>query len=457
MLRITNPATGELVAELEPTSIEGIGLMVHRARQAQRSWAAIPLEERARLVASAAPMMKERSAAIGELITREMGKPIAEAKGEANYAASGLEEACAEIVAALRPQLLEDERTTTTMLHAPLGVAVCITPWNFPVLMCSDTVVPALVAGNTVILKPSELSTLCALEWAKCLMAVLPPDVLQVAIGDEVQGKALVAAPIDLIAFTGSRSAGRHIMQAAAGGLKRLILELGGKDPLVVLPDADIDAAAAFAARNSFRNAGQVCVSTERIYVHDSIAPAFTKAVIERAQQLVVGDGMQAGTQVGPMVNARQKEHVLAQVSLAAATGARIECGGDGGGNFIKPVVLTGVTHEMPIMQEETFGPVACIMTYREVDEAVRLANDSPYGLGGAVFGRDEARAQEVAERLHIGMVGVNQGCGGASGSPWVGARQSGYGHHSGVSGHRQFAQVRVVSKPKPKPATSAH
>ncbi|MDI9410977.1 MAG: aldehyde dehydrogenase family protein, partial [Bacteroidia bacterium] len=183
MLRITNPATGDLVGELEPTSLEGIGLMVHRARQAQRSWAAIPLEDRARLVASAAPAMKERSAAIGELITREMGKPIAEAKGEANYAASGLEEACAEIVAALRPETLEDERTVTTMLYAPLGVAVCITPWNFPVLMCSDTVVPALLAGNTVILKPSELSTLCALEWAKCLMAVLPPDVLQVAIG----------------------------------------------------------------------------------------------------------------------------------------------------------------------------------------------------------------------------------------------------------------------------------
>lgn len=452
MLTITNPATGELVATIDPTPVGQIEAMVARAHAAQRAWGAIPLAERGRIVASAAAAMTERAGVIGELITKEMGKPLNEAKGEATYAAGGLAEACTELVAALTPQTLEDERTTSTLHYAPLGVAACITPWNFPVLMCSDTVVPALVAGNAVLLKPSELSTLCAMEWAKCLMQVLPPDVLQVVVGDEVQGKALVASQVDLIAFTGSRAAGRHIMQAAAGGLKRLVLELGGKDPLVVLPDADIDAAAAFAARNSFRNAGQVCVSTERIYVHASIAPQFTQAVIDRAQQLVVGDGMKEGTQIGPMVNARQKAHVLGQVAQAASAGARVECGGDGGGNFVTPVVLTGVTHAMPIMQEETFGPVACIMTFTDLDEAVRLANDSPYGLGGAVFGRDAERAQAVAERLHSGMVGVNQGCGGASGSPWVGARQSGYGHHSGVSGHRQFAQVRVVSRPKPKP-----
>ncbi len=455
MLRITNPATGSLVAEVVTTPLDAIGAMVERARQAQSSWGALSLAERTRLIASAAPKLLAQADAIGALITSEMGKPIAEAKGEANYAASGLTEACDEIAAALKPEVLEDERTTSSMQYAPLGVAACITPWNFPVLMCSDTVVPALVAGNTVLLKPSELSTLSASAWAQCLIDVLPPSVLQIVVGDGAQGKALVASPVNLIAFTGSRATGQHIMHAAAGGLKRLVLELGGKDPLIVLDDADVAAAAAFAARNSFRNAGQVCVSTERIYVHESIADEFARAVVERAQQLVVGDGAHEGTQIGPMSSARQKAHVLSQVQHAQARGATVACGGDAGGNFIQPVVLTGVTHDMHVMQEETFGPVACIMAFSTPDEAVRLANDTPYGLGGAVFGRDEARARAVAERLHIGMVGINQGCGGASGTPWVGARQSGYGHHSGVSGHRHFAQVRVISTPKPKPVVA--
>jgi succinate-semialdehyde dehydrogenase/glutarate-semialdehyde dehydrogenase len=300
------------------------------------------------------------------------------------------------------------------------------------------------------VLKPSEETPLCAQAWADCLVAHLPPGVLQVVHGAGDVGRALVRADVDLIVFTGSRETGISIMKDAAEGLKRVILELGGKDPLVVLDDADLDAAAAFAVRNSFRNAGQVCVSTERIYVDRRVAGPFVDRVLERTKALVQGPGTQPGVAVGPMVNARQKRKVLEQVESARHAGARVLAGGtDAPGNFVPPTVLVGVDHTMPIMREETFGPVACIMEFEGDDEAVRLANDSPYGLGAAVFGRDVARAEGVARRLGAGMVGINRGCGGAPGSPWVGAHQSGYGFHGGPEGHRQFTQLRIASRAK--------
>ncbi len=450
MLESLDPATGAVVGAVPVTPADQIPLVVHRARVAQRSWAGMTLDERAALLRPAAERMAVRSGAIGELICREMGKPLADAKGEASYAASGLLALIDEAVEALRPETREDDATRSTLVYDPLGVAVAITPWNFPVLMPQECVLPALVAGNTVILKPSEETPLCAFEWAKCLMEILPADVMQVVFGDEVQGKALVAADVDLIAFTGSRAAGKHILESAGRGLKRVILELGGKDPLIVLPDADLEAAAAFAARNSFRNAGQVCVSTERIYVHRSIADAFEAKVAEKAKAMKQGPGTEEGVAIGPMVNARQKAHVMRQIASAIGQGAKAIAGNEPRpGNFVAPTVLVDVRPEMDIMREETFGPVAAIVRYDEIDAAIRWANESPYALGGAVFGVDIARAEDVARRLHSGMVGINRGCGGAKGAPWVGAKQSGYGYHSGRDGHRQFAQVRVISRAK--------
>ena len=273
--------------------------------------------------------------------------------------------------------------------------------------------------------------------------------------GDEAEGRALVQSDVNLIAFVGSRAAGADIMRSAAGGLKRLVPELGGKDPLIVLPGADLDAAAAFATRNCFRNAGQVCVSTERIYVHRDVADEFLGKFIARASALKQGDGASDGIDVGPMVDAAQKRHVLAQVRDALAQGARAALGGgEGEGNFVPPTILVDVTHAMSVMREETFGPVVGVMAVRDADEAVRMANDTPYGLGAAVFG-PEPDAADVAARLSAGMVGINQGCGGAHGTPWVGARQSGHGYHSGREGHRQFAQVRVLSRQVRRPATA--
>jgi succinate-semialdehyde dehydrogenase/glutarate-semialdehyde dehydrogenase len=219
---------------------------------------------------------------------------------------------------------------------------------------------------------------------------------------------------------------------------------------MVVLKDADIPAAARFATINSFRNAGQVCVSTERIYVDRAIAGEFQKAMVAIAESMTLGKGTDEGVRVGPMVSRRQKEHVLRQVEDAVRQGAKvIHGGGPREGNFVEPTILWDVTHEMDVMREETFGPVACVHTFETEEEAVALANDTPFGLGASVFGGDEEHAWGVARQLDAGMIGVNKGCGGASGSPWVGAKQSGYGYHSSKEGHRQFAQVRVLSSPR--------
>ncbi len=450
---IRNPATGDVAGTVIATPVAEIDAVVARARAAQPAWAALGLDERAARIKSAIVALKREGATMGALACSEMGKPLKEAVGEAEYSVSELAADIDEVVAALREEILEDEKTSTRLVFDALGVAAVITPWNFPILMPAQSVMPALIAGNTVVMKPSEISPLSAAAWAKCLIDVLPPGVLQVIHGDGVQGSALVRSAVDLVIFTGSRATGAAIMRDAASGLKRLILELGGKDPLIVLEDADVKAAAAFAVRNSFRNAGQVCVSTERIYVADKIADAFVDAVVAGARAMKQGDGVFETTEIGPMASARQKKIVMDQLHAAIKDGAKCLVGEvDGGaassGNFIRPTVLVGVTHAMSIMRDETFGPIASIMRVKNDDEAVALANDTPYGLGAAVFG-SQARATRVADQLTAGMVGINRGCGGAAGSPWVGARQSGLGFHSGKYGHRQFAQVRAVSRAK--------
>jgi succinate-semialdehyde dehydrogenase/glutarate-semialdehyde dehydrogenase len=303
------------------------------------------------------------------------------------------------------------------------------------------------MAGNAVILKPSEETPLVGQAYVDLVAPLVPDDLLQIVHGADDQGKALVAADVDLIAFTGSRAAGVQILREASAGLKRVVLELGGKDPLIVLGDADLAAAARFAARNSFRNAGQVCVSTERIFVADEIADAFVDLLVEETAKLTVGDGMEPGTRVGPMISEHQRDHVVDQIDDAVARGARIAYGGERlSGQFVQPTVLVDVDPSMPIAVDETFGPVACVIRVDSADRAVALANDTVYGLGAAVFGAP-ASAEAVARRLTAGMIGINKSCGGASGTPWVGARQSGYGFHSSRDGHRQFAQTRVITR----------
>lgn len=448
-LASVNPATGEVVGEVPITAPEEVSAVLARARRAFPEWRSLTPDARAARLVEAGEALLARAEEMGRLLSQEMGKPLPEAVGEVLGCAKGMPHVVAEIAEALRPESREDGRTVSTIHRDPFGVCAVITPWNFPVGMPHWLVVPALVAGNTVVLKPSEKTPLVAEAYARTLAAALPPDVLQVVHGDDVQGKALVAGAVDLVAFTGSREAGKAILAQAASALKRVILELGGKDPLLVLDDADVDAAAAFAVRNGFRNAGQVCVSTERVYVDASIAPAFLDRMATLTAALRVGGPDEADVDVGPMVDAAQRDIVLGQLEEAVRAGARVVAGGSGHhDNVVMPTVLTDVPRDARILQEETFGPVVCVVSVESEAEAVSLANDSPFALGAVVFGRDVARASSVARRLDAGMIGINRGCGGASGSPWVGAKESGYGFHSSVEGHRQFTQTRVVSRP---------
>ena len=442
-----DPATGTPVGDVPVTPADQVQEVVNAARAAQPAWAALGLEGRARVLERAAAVLAERAERHAELITREQGKPLRESRVEARSLGSGLAREVEEMVEALRPEVLESGGARSTIHHDPLGVVGAITPWNFPMSMPHWMVLPSLMAGNTVVLKPSEETPLCGQAYADALNEVLPASVLTAVHGADEQGRALVRSDVDMIAFTGSREVGKHIMREASGTLKRVVLELGGKDPMIVLEDADVEKAAKFAAFNSFRNCGQVCVSTERIFVLDSIAEEFEAALAELASAMRTGNGLEEAD-VGPMVNARQRDHVLAQIDAAVSAGARVLVGGDGHhDNFVVPTVLTGVTGEMDIGTVETFGPVACVTRVASVDEAVERANDTPFGLGAVVFGEDETRTGEVARRLTAGMIGINRAVGGVAGTPWVGARESGFGFHKSKDGHRQFTQTRVLTR----------
>ena len=443
-----DPATGAVVGRVPITPLDEVAEIVAAARSAQPAWEALGHEGRAELLERGCALFEERADDLARLVTCEMGKPLAEALAEARSLAADVTHHLDEIGEALAPEIVDDGRSRSTVHHDPLGVCAAITPWNFPLSMPHWMVFPALAAGNTVILKPSEETPLCGQAYVDTLSEVLPGGVLQVIQGADAQGKALVAADVDLIAFTGSAEVGKRIMQAASDSLKRVILELGGKDPMIVLETADLEKAARFAAHNSFRNAGQVCVSTERIFVPEAVADRFEALLVEAAGKMRQGNGLEDGVRVGPMVNQRQRDHVLGQLRAAIDAGARVLFGGDHHrDNFVTPTVLSGVREEMSIAREETFGPVACVTRVASIDEAVRLANATHFGLGAVVFGGDDPETETVARRLTAGMIGINQSAGGARGTPWVGARQSGYGFHKSKDGHRQFTQTRVVTR----------
>ncbi|MBL4591795.1 MAG: aldehyde dehydrogenase [Phycisphaerales bacterium] len=446
VLESFNLSTGESVGSVPITPVNQVDAVIAQARAAAPAWAALSAQERADMLKPAGKMLIDKADELGRILSLEQGKPLAEGIGEVESCGQRMDGETDEVAKAVQPDILTDEGVESKIYYDPFGVCATITPWNFPILMPHWTIVPALVAGNTVILKPSEQTPLIADEYVKVLNEFLPEGVLQIIHGEDDQGKALVAGDVDLIAFTGSKSAGQHIMAAAAPGLKRLILELGSKDPCIVLDGADLDKAAAFAARNSFRNCGQVCVSTERIYVQDSIKDAFVNKLIEETKKFTIGDCCDESANIGPMVMSEQKAHVLAQVEDAKAKGANVVYGGQPHeGNFVEPTILDNLNHDMDIMTIETFGPIACIQTVKDGNEAVTLANDTEYGLGAVIFGEDN-EASRLARQLTAGMVGVNRSLGGATGSPWVGARKSGIGYHSGPLGHRQFCQLRVVS-----------
>jgi succinate-semialdehyde dehydrogenase/glutarate-semialdehyde dehydrogenase len=435
------PISRAAIGTVNITTAEQLPTLVNAAQQAQRDWAKLSLGMRQQQLNHAFQQLTPVQDQLAKLIGQEMGKDYRRATYEAGGTVQSASYFTDEIAQALAPERLD---RNTELQYRPLGIVAVIAPWNYPLAMANNLLMPALMAGNAVILKPSEETPLVAELFVNTLNKVLPKGLLQLAQGDGETGKALVASAIHMVAFTGSMATGKHIMASAAPALKRLVMELGGNDPMIVMASADIDAAVQFAVASSFENAGQMCTSTERVYVDARIATEFERKVVALARQYQVGAWDKPRVNIGPLVNPVQHQKVLDQLQDATQKGAQLLLGRDDYPlPFIQPTVVTGMTADMSLECDETFGPVVAISHFKHIDEAISRANDSPYGLGAVVFGGQGAAA--VAEQLEAGMVGINQGVGG--GGPWVGAKQSGFGFHGTAAGHRQFAQVRVVSK----------
>jgi succinate-semialdehyde dehydrogenase/glutarate-semialdehyde dehydrogenase len=437
-----DPSTREAIGTVAITTPQKIPALVASSRKAQKSWAALSLTQRQQIVTQAYQHLESVQDQLAKLISQEMGKDYQRATYEAGGTIQSGAYFAQEIAQALSNETVD---RGTELQYRPLGVVAVISPWNYPLAMANNLIMPALMAGNSVVLKPSEETPLVAELFVNTLNQILPENVLQLAQGDKQTGQALVTSDINMVAFTGSMATGKHIMANAAPGLKRLVMELGGNDPMIVMASANIDAAVQFAVASSFENAGQMCTSTERIYVDARIANEFERKVVALASRYKVGPWHQAQVNIGPIVNQKQHQNIVAQLQDATLKGAQLLLGRDDYPSpFIQPTVITGITPDMLVEQVETFAPVVAISHFKSIDEAITRANDSPYGLGAVVFGGQGANA--IAEQLEAGMVGVNQGVGGGN-APWVGAKQSGFGFHGTAAGHRQFAQVRVISK----------
>lgn len=448
-----DPSSGDALAEIVSAGPEEVSRAVAKARTAQPAWEAVGAPERAAVLARAAQGFAQRAEELGLLICREMGKPLESARGEAGAYGRILEDRAREVAEALAPVTLDGGETESLLVRVPHGVVAAVTPWNFPVAMPMSILVPALVAGNAVVFKPSEHVPLTGALIAEVLQAVLPDGVLELVQGGGDVGAALVASDVDMIGFVGSRETGQAIMRSASDGLKRLVLELGGKDPLVVMPDADLDSAAEAAVTHSLRNTGQVCCSLERVYVAEPVAARFEALVLKQAKDWKYGDPSKKNTRMGPLVSAEQRAKVHDQVRDAVSRGARLLLGGElpeGPGNYYPATVLADVPLDARIALEETFGPVVCLMRFDGSEsEGVRLANDTPYGLGANVYTGDAERGLRMARAIKAGQVGINQYLGSAPGLPWVGARQSGFGYLGGPEGHRQFTVPKSISYKK--------
>jgi len=436
-----NPSNGEAVGTVELTPAADLAAIVQRARVAQKKWRDVPVDEKVALISRASALVEQQAEQLAILLSKEMGKDINRSSGEVYSSATG-----APAIAQQAQYALQAKKSHgTTIEYVSMGVVAVISPWNYPLMMAVNLMMPALIAGNTVVFKPSEETPLIAQAYIDLFNQVLPQDVVQIVHGGKEQGQALVDAGVNVVAFTGSQKAGKDIMKRASNTLTRLVMEMGGNDPMVVTADADISAAARFAVASSFENAGQMCISTERIYVDEKVANEFEQMVTAIASQYKIGPWDQAQVNIGPIINECQRNNVIAHIDDAIDKGARVLLGGkDHPDYFINPTVIADVTTDMKMEQEETFGPVVSISRYSELEDAIERANDSKYGLGAVVFaGVDAAK---IARRLEAGMVGINGGVGGGGDAPWVGAKQSGFGFHGSAEGHRQFAQVKVIS-----------
>jgi acyl-CoA reductase-like NAD-dependent aldehyde dehydrogenase len=446
-LAVVDPATGEEIGRIPQGSKAAADTAVRAARAAQPTWARLDAGERAQSLKDWARSLREVADELGMLRTRENGKPLADSRAGVEAGIGSIEQ-YAELGPLHRGRSLAGSWSATDMMvHEPRGVVALLVPWNDPVAIACGQIAAALVTGNTVVFKPSEKTPLSGLRLARELAA--PPGVLNVLLGDQRAGRPLAAHPgVDVVMHTGSVATGREIAQICAASLKKALLELGGKDALIVDHGVDPEWAAEQAASGAFANAGQICTSVERIYVHERVAEPFLDALVRRARSTVVGNGLEPETEMGPLIDERQREIVHRHVTEAVERGAQVRAGGephDGPGSFYPPTVLVGVEDDMAVMREETFGPVAAVKVVPSFEAAIEAANRTEFGLAASVLTPSEANAQRAWRELVAGSVKVNAVWGGAPGGAAQPRRLSGTGFGYGPELLDELTATKVV------------
>jgi succinate-semialdehyde dehydrogenase / glutarate-semialdehyde dehydrogenase len=455
--KVMNPATDEVIAEVPDAGAEQVVAAIIAARSALPAWRDLPAAERAAPLARLAVLMHDNQEALAKLLTREQGKPLAEARGEIGYAASFIAWAAEEakrVHGETLPASRADQRIL--VLRRAVGVVAAITPWNFPAAMITRKLGPALAAGCTMIVKPAEQTPLSAFAIGElAIEAGFPAGVLNIITGDaEAIGQAIFADPtVRKVSFTGSTEVGQKLMVAAAANVVRLSLELGGHAPFLVFDDADVDAAVVGAIKSKFRNAGQTCVCPNRFFVQAGVYDEFVAKLAAALEPLRLGAGLDEGVSIGPLIDDAAVAKVRDHIDDARSRGASLRLGGEilspAPGlteRFCRPTILEGVDASMKVSHEETFGPVAPIRRFTHEAEAIELANDSPYGLASYFYTRDNARVWRVAEALEYGIVGANDGAPSTAQAPFGGVKLSGFGREGGHYAMHEYLDVKYVS-----------
>ncbi len=454
---VVNPATEEVIAQVPDATREDLDRAVDAARAAFPGWAATPIAERkAKLMALGQAVMAQADSFM-RLLTQEQGKPHAEAQGEVMGAGYWLMGASQLDLPVTVNEDSADRYSETR--HVPLGVVGAISPWNFPMILAMFKVGPALLAGNTMVLKPSPFTPLTTLKFGEIAAGILPAGVLNIVTGGDDLGPWMTSHPgFDKISFTGSTATGKRVMQSAAPTLKRVTLELGGNDAAIVMPDVDVEKVAEELFWAAFRNNGQICIATKRMYVHKDVYEPLKEALVAYAKTVKVGDGAEQGTQIGPIQNKPQYDRVLDLIQDAKDNGYDFLIGGekaDVPGYFVPVTILDNPPEDSRIVQEEQFGPVLPLLKFDDVEDVVRRANATDYGLGGSVWGNDEDKAMEIAQRIASGTVWINETQHLSPMAAFGGMKQSGVGVEGGVEGLLEYTNAQTIVRKKKAPVAA--
>ncbi len=455
VLAVINPADESTIAEVAFGGRAEADKAVAAATRAFPAWRALSAYDRAKILKRTAELMRERADALARTLTREQGKPLAEAKGEVLHAADTFEwfaEEGKRSYGRIIPPSNVAKRHQA--IKHPVGVVGTITPWNFPITLPSRKIAPALAAGCTVVSRPADQTPLSLIGLFECLAdAGLPPGVANLVMGDaRAIADAFFETPaVRKISFTGSTAVGKELIRRSADGVKRLSLELGGHAPLIVFPDADVAQVAQAAVLGKFRNNGQVCIAPSRFYVHEDVSAEFTEAAVELSQKLKLGNGLDEGVQIGPMFEARALDKTAALIDDAKARGAKVLAGGARStrfdrGYFFEPTVLRGLDSSMKIMTDEPFAPVMPLLDFSKLDEVIALANATPYGLAAYVFTNDLTVATRMAEGLEAGIIGINDAVPATPQCPFGGMKESGLGRELGTEGLDAYQETKFLS-----------